>query len=510
MHATKTVGTVQPPGYNTEIPVSILTPDRVETSIGTLEFFDGLPTDETARKVFDNLDFSRGVKVFLDGIPPASMEAMRIGMKSLGITECHHVGMAEQLLDSNSLFLTGNTDTVYASAFLDLERDGPTVIEIPPGCGPGTVNDAWFRFVVDMGIPGLDAGHGGKYLILPPDHPGDYPEGRFLVENGYFVAKSRSYVNWVILRGFLVDGSTATAVDMFKTGLKIYPQALASDPPEMAFTNMSNVVFNTIHSNDFTFYEELAHVIEKEPVEMIDPELRGLIASIGIQKGKPFVCDDRMKRILTDAVAVGNATARAIDLQTRELEAYLYPDSQWKTAFLGGSFEWLKDKGLGGRYLDARTLFFYFATVNTPAMAVEMIGKGSQYAYINKDSGRSFLDGANVYRLRIPPDVPVTDFWSVVIYDPQTRSELQTSQQFPSKNSERSDLHVNEDGYVDLYFGPEQPPESHPNNWIQSIAGKGWFALIRLYGPLAPWFDKSWRPGEIELIRAASPGATRR
>ena len=497
---------IKPPGYNTEIPASILTPPKVLTRIGMLEFFDGFPTEETARKVFDNLDFSRGVKVFLDGIPPASLEALRIGMIDIGVTECHHVGLAEKLLDSNSLFLTGNTETVYTSAFLDLERDGPTVVEVPPNCGPGTVNDAWFRFVVDMGIPGLDAGKGGKYLILPPDYPGDYPEGRFLVENGYFVAKSRSYVNWLILRGFLVDGSPDEATNMFKTGLKIYPLARADNPPEMVFTNITNVVFNTIHSNDFTFYDELARVIEKEPVEMIDLELRGLLAGIGIQKGKPFAPDDRMKRILEDAVAVGNATARAIDFQTREKEAYLYPNSQWKTGFLGGSFEWLKDDGLGGRYLDARTLFFYFATVNTPAMAVEMIGKGSQYAYINKDSGRDFLDGAKDYTLKIPANVPVKDFWSVVVYDPQTRSELQTDDLFPSKNSARSPLEVNSDGSVDLYFGPERPA-SHQDNWIQTIAGKGWFALLRLYGPLTPWFDKTWQPGEIELIPAIPSSA---
>jgi len=312
----------------------------------------------------------------------------------------------------------------------------------------------------------------------------------------------------VILRGFLVEGKPDAATDMFKTGLKIYPQARADNPPGMVFTNLSNKVFNTIHSNDFTFYDELARVIEKEPVEMIDLELRGLIASIGIQKGKPFAPDGRMKELLKDAVAVGNATARAIDFQTREKEAYLYEDSEWKTGFLGGSFEWLKDDGVGGRYLDARTLFFYVATVNTPAMAVEMIGKGSQYAYVNKDSGRDFLDGGKSYRVRIPANVPVEDFWSFVVYDPQTRSQLQTSQPFPSKNSERSQLDMNEDGSVDLYFGPE-PPASHQNNWIQTIAGKGWWAFLRLYGPLAPWFDKTWRPGEIDLIPAASSSAQR-
>lgn len=503
--ATKEEGsrvTVKPPGYNTPIPASIVTPDKVETRIGTLEFFDGFPTEATAQKVFDNLDFSRGVKAFLDGVPAASLEALRIGMKDIGVTECHQVGITEKLMDSNSLFLTGNTDTVYASAFLDLERDGPTVVVVPPDCGPGTVNDAWFRFVVDMGSPGPDEGKGGKYLILPPGYTGDYPE------DGYYVRESRSYVNWVILRGLLVNGSPDKATAMFKTGLKIYPLARADNPPEMVFTNMSNVEFNTIHSNDFTFYEELARVIEKEPVEMLDPELRGLIASIGIEKGMEFKPDDRMRQILTDAVAVGNATARAIDFQTREREAYLYEDSEWKTGFLGGSFEWLKNKGLGGRYLDARTLFFYFATVNTPAMEAQMIDKGSQYAYINKDSEGEFLDGAKDYRLRIPPNVPAKEFWSFVVYDPQTRSQLQTDDPFPSKSSQTGELQPESDGSIYLYFGP-QPPAGRESNWIQTIAGKGWFGMIRLYGPKEPWFNKEWRPGEIELTRAAPPATGR-
>ncbi|MFE8598529.1 DUF1214 domain-containing protein [Archangium violaceum] len=276
------------------------------------------------------------------------------------------------------------------------------------------------------------------------------------------------------------------------------------NPPEMVFTNMSNEEFNTIHSNDFTFYEELARIIKKEPVEMLDPELRGLIASIGIEKGRDFDPDDRMKQILTDAVAVGNATARAIDFQTREREAYLYEDSEWKTGFLGSSYKWLKNDGLGGRYLDARTLFFYMATVNTPAMEAQMIGKGSQYAYINKDSEGRFLDGGKDYRLRIPPNVPAEEFWSFVVYDPQTRSQLQTDHLFPSKSSQKGALQTEDDGSIYLYFGP-QPPPGRESNWIQTIKDKGWFGMIRLYGPLEPWFKKEWRPGEIEMTLAATP-----
>jgi len=480
------------PGFNNPIPSQIMTPDRVETRIGTLEFFDGLPSQETAQKVFDNLDFLRGVEVFLNGIPATSIEGIRRGMAELKATESNQVVIFDQLMDSNPLFLTGNTDTVYALAILDLERDGPTVVDVPAGCGPSTVNDAFFRFVTDMGAPGPDRGQGGKYLILPPDHKGDVPDG-------YFDSQSTSYINWFISRGFLVDGRADAATEMYKTGLKIYPLASADHPPKMEFINGSTVPFNTIHANQYEFYEELNDVIQREPIGMLDPELRGLIASIGIQKGKPFAPDAHMKAILTDAVAVGNATARAVFFHARMPEAYIYEGGQWKTGFVGGDYQWLKDGGSGGRYLDARTLFFYMATVNTPAMALKMIGKGSQYAFGDKDKNGEFLDGSKNYRLNIPTNVPAKDFWSVVAYDPQTRSELQTGQPFPSKNNKRDDLDHNADGSVDLYFGPEAP-EGKEKNWIQTVPGKGWFVLLRLYGPLEPWFDKTWQPGEFEAI----------
>lgn len=490
------------PGYNNEIPETIMTPDRVETRIGTLEFFDGMPDDDTVRMCYDNLDFLRGVETFLNGIPATSIEGIRLGQTSLGATEPHHCVIFDRLMDSDPLFLTGNTDTVYASLFLDLKRDGATVVEIPPKCGPGTVNDAFFRFVVDMGIPGPDAGAGGKYLILPPDDERDIhpPEGGMeAVVDGetYWVARSTSYVNWLILRGFLVDGKPDAAAAMFKNGLRVYPLKDSRNPPAMKFISGSEKPFNTIHANDFHFYEELHDVIEREPVSMLDPELRGLFAAIGIQKGEPFAPDKRMMELLTDAVAVGNATARSIWLRSRMEGTQIYPDSAWCTGFVGGSHEWLKDNGEGGRYLDARTLFFYMATVNTPAMVMKMVGAGSQYAAAYTDEDGNYLDGGKSYRLNVPAGVPAKDFWSVVVYDPQTRSQLQTGQPLPSKNNKLHELIANDDGSIDLYFGPSPPPGKEAN-WIETVPGKGWFTLLRLYGPLEPWFDKTWRIGEFE------------
>ena len=382
--------------------------------------------------------------------------------------------------------------------------DVSLVVEIPPRCGPGTVNDAYFRFVTDMGAPGPDRGKGGKYLILPPDYTGDLTPTAGATQavidgEKYFVSRSTSYSNWLILRGFLVDGKPDAASAMFRNGLKIYSLSKKNNQPKMEFTNGSRKFFNTIHANNYEFYDELRTVIEREPVSTFDPELRGIFAAIGIEKGKPFAPDARLKKILTEAVAIGNATARAVIFRPRSSDSHIYPNSAWKNAFLGGNYQWLSNDGKGGRNLDARTLFFYQATVNTPAMVLKMVGAGSQYAYAATDKNGNYLDGRKTYKLNIPANAPAKDFWSVVIYDPQTRSELQTGQPFPSRNNKRDALTPNADGSVDLYFGPKAPT-GKAANWIQTVPGKGWYALFRLYGPLEPWFDKTWRPGEIEEV----------
>ncbi len=207
-----------------------------------------------------------------------------------------------------------------------------------------------------------------------------------------------------------------------------------------------------------------------------------------------------MKKILTEAVAIGNATARGLTFRPRLENSYKYPNSAWATAFVGDNYEWLRDGGAGGRYLDARTLFFYQATVNTPAMVLKIPGIGSQYAYAATDKNGDYLDGSKNYKLNIPANVPAKDFWSVVVYDPQTRSQLQTSQTYPSKNSQRDKMIKNPDGSIDLYYGPKAPTGKEAN-WTQTVPGKGWYVLLRLYGPGESWFDKSWRPGEFEPVK---------
>jgi hypothetical protein len=470
----------------TPIPPSITTPDSVDSPIGTLKFTDGFPDDATVQKVYDNLDFMRGVQAFMSGMPGASLAAMRTGFQKLGVIN-GTILIYQDRLDSKSLFLTGNTDSVYFSTWLNL-KDGPLVIESPPNV-LAFVDDSWFQYVTDIGNAGRDKGKGGKYLVLPPGYKGEVPQG-------YLVAQSRTYNLWLMGRGFPVNGDIKPAVESLKKNLRIYPLTQSKNPPETKFINGSGVELNTVHSNDFGFFEELNEVVQEEPSEALDPERLGLFASIGIEKGKPFAPDARMTKILTEAAAVGNATSRAILFRTRMKEAHFYPDSAWVTTFAGG-YEFLSQPGV--RNLDARTMFHYYATGITPAMAIKMVGVGSQYAAAFVDSQGKPLDGSKTYKIHLPPNIPAQNFWSFVVYDNQTRSMLQTDQQFPSIGSQKKDIVVNPDTSVDVWFGPAAPA-GHESNWVQTIPGKGWNVLLRLYGPLQPWFDKTWKPGEFELV----------
>jgi hypothetical protein len=472
----------------TPIPPQITTPPSVETRLGTLKFIDGFPDDPTVEKVMDNLDFSRGVQTFLIAMPGTSLVGMRTSFQKLGAVN-GSILLFEDLLDSKSLFLTGNTDSVYFSTWIDL-KDGPLVLEAPPKV-LAFLDDAWFQYIIDIGNAGPDKGQGGKYLLLPPGYKGEVPEG-------YFVARSRTFGAWLMGRGFKANGDIKPGVESIKNNLRIYPLAQAKNPPKTKFIDGSGVELNTVDGNEFGYFEELNQLVQEEPSEALDPERLGLFASIGIEKGKPFAPDARMKKILTEAAAVGNATARAILFRTRMQEAYFYPHSAWKTTFVGGNYEFLSQSGV--RNLDARTMFHYYATGITPAMAIKMVGIGSQYAAAFVDSDGKPLDGSKSYKIHLPPNIPAKDFWSFVVYDNQTRSMLQTDQQFPSIGSATNGIVINPDTSADVWFGPTVP-RGHESNWVQTIPGKGWNVLLRLYGPEQSWFDKTWKPGEFELVK---------
>jgi hypothetical protein len=472
--------------FSTPLPPAIAAPAQVETRFGTLKFEGGVPDQASTEKIFDNLDYQRAVQAYLLALPPVNQLANRTAILSLGPAN-RTVPIWEQMVDSRTIELTANDNTPYTWFWLDL-RNGPLVLEVPPMV-LGLINDMWYRWAGDVGITGPDKGKGGKYLLLPPDYKGEVPQG-------YFVVRPATFNVWVPWRTFLVKGDPKPGVDAVKKFTRIYPLSQAANPPQLQFVNMSGKPFNMVGPDDFRFWEMLNQVVQEEPTDEIDPTTLGFWASIGIQKGKPFAPDARMKNILSEAAAAGAATARAVGFRFRGREGYYYDNAHWRLPFVGGyKFEWQP----GVANLNAAAFFFYIATGVTPAMDTKVVGEGSIYPWTAVDANNNPLDGGKNYKLRLPPNVPAKDFWSVIVYSAQTRSMVQTDQQFPSLSSQNSKLQKNADGSVDLYFGPVAPAGKE-NNWVQTIPGEAWFTILRLYGPLEPWFNQTWRPGEIELV----------
>jgi hypothetical protein len=312
-----------------------------------------------------------------------------------------------------------------------------------------------------------------------------------------------------------VPGGSGTSIATLLDG-KVRP-GTPSSPPETTFIEATGKAFNTIPPTDFGFFELLNALVQDEPADATDPEILGQLDAVGIVKGKPFDPDDRMRRILEDAAAVGNALSRALLFDPRQSEGFeYYSGSSWMNAlFVGGyNFETppplMTAEGIqplpatGARKLHARTAFFYGYTGITPAMCMRLTGVGSQYVWAFTDAEKNFLDGAKIYRVTLPPDIPEARFWSLTLYDNETRSMLQASQRFPRAGSQAYPTPAAEaeaDGSTIVVFAPDQPEDVPAGNWIQTMPGKGYFVILRLYSPLESFFDRSWRVGEIELVR---------
>ncbi len=511
-----------------QIPEEITTPDSVQTKLGKLEYTNGVPSEETAQKVKDALDLVRGIDAFMNSFRGASAYAIREGFLSIG-AEDNSVVIFSKLMDANSLFLTANADTVYYLSVIDLTK-GPMVIE-QPSDGLGTINDMWFSWIIDIGFPGPDRGFGGKYLLLPPNYEGPLPD------SGFHVAHSKTNRVLYAARSYLKNNDPAPAVENIKKNLKIYPYIpggygtsiatalegkvkIASNPPipETKFIDASGKAFNTIPPSDYSFFEMINANVQQEPADSYDPELAGQLSAIGIVKGKSFQPDERLKKILGDAAAIGNAAGRVLNWRY----AVIHPDwsyyqgSSWGSMLWEGGYNFETPppeftKGgyfkpyptTGARTLDSRTAFYYAYTLDSPGMIMRIPGVGSQYLMAFLDSNKEPFDGAKTYKVTLPGNIPAEKFWSLTLYDNQSRSMLETPQKYPRAGSQSYPspaAEKNSDGSTTIYFSPEQPQGVGRGNWIQTVPGKGWFTILRLYSPKPSFFDKTWQISEIEQV----------
>jgi hypothetical protein len=427
--------------------------------------------------------------------PAASLTGFRNGIREHG-PDNETAIIWEERMDSKVQLLTPNTTVIYVFLWLNL-KDGPMVVEAPPKV-LGLIDDFWFRYVTDFGMAGPDKGKGGTYVILPPD----CKESDSLIAKGIgalagaHVVQSATYGNWLLIRGFLDNGDPKPGVKNIKDNFKLYPLEKTASASKVKYHDISMKYLNTIHASDETYFEEINKIVQEEPSDSQSPEILGLLRSIGIEKGKPFNPDARMRKILDEAADVGSAAARVVLYRNRDAEARVYPDSGWEHPWIGGSHTFTRN---GARLIDARCRFHMYATGITPAMVTPKVGSGTQYIAGMRDSAGRPLDGGKTYEVHLPPDVPANQFWAFTVYDVQTRSMLQTDQRFPEITSADAGVQQNADGSYNVYFGPEAPAGKE-SNWVQTVPGKGWHMLFRLYGPEQAWFDKTWRPSEIELV----------
>ncbi|MGC3947792.1 MAG: DUF1254 domain-containing protein [Chryseolinea sp.] len=509
---------------------SVSTPDKVVTShLGTLKFKDGVPDAATHQKLYDELDYIHGVDAFMNGFPAVSQFAIRKGFKDAGVND-NDVLVFSGLMDSRSVFLTANADTYYFWTYVDLTK-GPMVVEIPPGV-LGVFDDMWWRWICDIGTPGADRGVGGKYLLVPPGYNGTIPEG------GYFIGRCRTLQASLLGRAFLTNNSPKEADETLKKQFRIYPYAeggwgssvgkflegegklgaITSSTPEMKFVEGTGREMNTVPPNDYSFYEMLNEAIQSQPASALDPEVAGHFAAIGIVKDKPFNPDTRLKKILLESATVGNAMSRNVSLNARSSEGFNYygADSKWLIPLFIGGYDFqtpppmVTREGVkllpddGAKKLNARIAMFYAATGITPAMCMRLPNLGSQYLGSGYDKNNNPFDGAKTYKIVLPAHIPAALFWSLTLYDNQTRSMLQTPQRYPRAGSQSYPTPAavaNTDGTFTIYFSPTKPPAVSDGNWIQTVPGKGWFTLFRLYSPLPAYFEKTWVLPDIEEVK---------
>lgn len=458
--------------------------ETVKTRIGTLTFQSGYPSQKTVQKLYDEMDFQRAVQAYMWGIPAVGIAEWQMAHRA--IFKAKNGEMLSYLDFKEKLgILTPNYTTPYIVTLIDVEESGPIVVELPPGLMAGMIMDVWQRVLADMGVVGPDKGKGGKFLILPPGHQKVEPEG-------YYVVQSPSRTLFAGVR--LLDADKEKAIRELIPGIKTYKWFPSGTGEVMPVRHAGDLKWSQMPPRGMAYWGNLNKVIQSEPVMERDRLILAQLRFLGIAKGKPFKPDARQKKILEEAVVVGEAMAKA-NTSDKRVEPPFWPRTNWKHALVVSVDQRMPSYD----QLDERAAWFYEAVAVSKGMLTQTPGVGQRYIAAYKDRAGNWFTGGNTYRLHIPANPPVKQFWSVTAYDEDTRQMVVTKQGRPDLSSRNADLVKNNDGSVDVYFGPK-PPKGREANWVQTVPGKGWFTYFRFYGPTEPFFDKSWSLSDFEKI----------
>jgi len=508
-------------------PKDIPTVEKIKSKIGNLEMPNGYPTAATSQLLEDELLYIHAVEAYLNTISGVSLWAMRKGFHEVEVKDNEFL-VFPNMMDGNQLFLTANMDTYYYMSFINLEN-GPMVVETPVDA-LGVMDDIWFEWVTDFGLPGSDRGEGGRYLLVPEWYDGPLPDG------GFYIRYAKANHVWIAGRSFLEDNSPEKAIKDAEV-LAVYPYSPGgqgtsigdylngkakigplSEYKKARKVDGTGMTINTLPPSNYQHFVMLNELIQAEPATSLNPEIGGLAAAIGIKKGEPFNPDEKTIEILNKAVDVANGYARAAGLGSLPNTKFGYyeENSSWWNPLFTGGYTWatpppeIGENGevipypyTGARNVAARSAFLYMATGISPAMCMRLTGIGSQYLLNSVDANGDPLDGNKTYKVELPKDVPAERFWSLTVYDMQTRSIIQTDQQFPRVGSQSFPspaAQANDDGSFTIYYGPEKPEGVYEGNWIQTKQDDGWFQILRCYSPSEGFFDKSWRIGEVEIV----------
>ncbi|HTO54744.1 MAG TPA: DUF1254 domain-containing protein [Myxococcota bacterium] len=451
-------------------------------------FKEGWPTPETTQKAYDDADLNRAIQAYKFFYPTVSGAAIFHGNREVGLIDNRVFGTQDS--QPRHLGFTLNSDTPYGPILLDLS-DGPMVIELPPGPLIVVAIDVNQRWIADMGVPGPDAGKGGKHLLLPPEYAGKAP-------SGYHVWKSTANHVLVGVRSLPLNGDVKAAIERIKT-VKVQPLTPAKSwkpPTWIDLTEKPQDSTPNAWEERLEYWFRLKEVIETEPPFEPYRAYYGELAALGIAKGQPFQPDPRMREILEHAAKIANGQMRVQSFADRRPDRVVWPDRKWEWVGLrpeNGDFETPSHLDL-----DARELWFYQAIGASPAMFRRKPGGGSLYWLGLRDAKGEYLDGGKNYKLTVPLPVPGKLFWSVTVYDNDTRSQIATKQ---GKAALRSMFELKDvsGSTAELYFGPSAP-SGQQGHWIQTLPRKGWFVYFRIYGPEQPAFDGTWKPGDFEQV----------